>query len=586
MGRLKNRFMKLSLKWKLVIVPYVFAVPFTAILILIYAGVVQRAYEKETISLHEASTEQISDTLENIFRNAENLTLHFAIEPDTLMLLKKKDGTIPRTAIRLMVTQDYVCDLAFFDNYGKNVYYNSSDASVEIVAQDGSDRPLADFQDKKKITAWEFTGKDSKLLFAHNKTDKISLWRRINNLDTNQLLGCVVLTLNCERIQKDVFAGFNQEEQVWLLDEQNQQILSAGSGLLTREDLENGLDQNHCIKKKGRKYGVISKSLGDSGFQIVRVFGLQSGLLTKSTLFTAGTGILLLSLLLLFPTLLFATNMVVKPLKKLLLSMDAVRKGKLDTKIEFSYQDEIGVLGATFNEMTENIHLLMDQTYELGLKEKEAQLEALQTQINPHFLYNILDTIRWKAIQCQSSEIANIALAIGQMYRIILNNGCSMIPILLEKELIENYLYLQKVRFKERLEYQIEFGDNLEGVIIPKLIIQPFVENAVVHGCKNCYTPVLVKVTAGLTEDGILNIRVVDDGAGIAAEKLEMIHRSLKSEKQDGNLFAVTNVNERLKILYGADYSLEISGAEDEGTVVTIQIKYGKGSKNGTSADR
>ena len=142
------------------------------------------------------------------------------------------------------------------------------------------------------------------------------------------------------------------------------------------------------------------------------------------------------------------------------------------------------------------------------------------------------------------------------------------------------------MRFKERLEYQIEFGDNLEGVIIPKLIIQPFVENAVVHGCKNCYTPVLVTVTAGLSEDGILNIRVVDDGAGIAAEKLEMIHRSLKSEKQDGNLFAVTNVNERLKILYGADYSLEISGADDEGTVVTIQIKYGKGSKNGTSADR
>lgn len=586
MNSLKNKFMKLSLKWKLVIVPYVFAVPFMAILILIYARVAQKAYEKEAISLHEISTEQIVDTLNNIFRNAENLTLHFAIEPDILTLLKKKDGTIPRTAIGLMVTQDYVCDLAFFDNYGQNVYYNSSDTSVEIVPQNGSNRPLADFQDNKKIIAWEFTGKGSGQLWGHNKTDKICLWRRINNLDTNQLLGCVVLTLSCERIQKDIFAGFDQDEQILILDQQNSRIISFGSDIVTEKDLGNKQEEkNSYIKKKGSRYYLLNKSLGESGFRIIRVFGLQNVLFTKSTLFITGIGILFLSLLLLFPTLLFATNMVVRPLKKLLLSMDAVRNGKLNTKIEFAYQDEIGVLGTMFNEMTENIHLLMDQTYVLGLKEREAQLEALQTQINPHFLYNILDTIRWKAIQCQSNEIANIALAIGQMYRIILNNGNSMISIMQEKELIENYLYLQKVRFKDRLEYQVKFGGNLERVIVPKLIIQPFVENAVVHGCKNCYTPVLVSVSVMLTDEGILHIQIKDDGVGIEPEKMKRIHSALQSEKKDKSLFAVTNVNERLKILYGSKYSLEISGEKDQGTIVEIKIQYEKGNKNGTVAD-
>lgn len=223
----------------------------------------------------------------------------------------------------------------------------------------------------------------------------------------------------------------------------------------------------------------------------------------------------------------------------------------------------------------------------MALREKQSELDALEAQINPHFLYNVLDSLYWRATDDDNEKIAEDILALSKLFRILLSKGRSQIPVAQEIELISSYLQIQKMRFKKRLEYEINVEPEILEERISKLTIQPFVENAVVHGLENREKGGTVKVT-GRSEGKYMRFLVEDDGSGMSQEETDRIlhgedMKNYASSRIGG--YAIYNIRQRLILQYGEDFSLTIKSGIDRGTRVDIFIPKGMEENGGEGKD-
>lgn len=262
---------------------------------------------------------------------------------------------------------------------------------------------------------------------------------------------------------------------------------------------------------------------------------------------------------------------VVKPLRNLKGLMSKAEQGNLDIYYEVKSNDEIEQLGNSFNRMIKKIKDLLKMVQIEQIKKREAELKVLQAQIQPHFLYNTLDTIRWMAIEHDAFDIAKVVRALTQLFRISISNGNEVITVGEEIEHVKSYLYIQKVRYEDKLNYKVCCDENIKECKVLKLILQPLVENAIYHGIKNRQGngEVLIK---GTMEDGIIVFTVSDNGVGIEHDKLEKIRKVLngqKALKQDTG-YGLYNVNERIRMMFGNSYKISIDSEYDAGTQVKV----------------
>lgn len=235
--------------------------------------------------------------------------------------------------------------------------------------------------------------------------------------------------------------------------------------------------------------------------------------------------ILNISLLIIFLCIslsLLVTLGITKGFKRLKSVMVKVRSGEFDIRVNSRRRDEIGQLSNTFDTMLGQINDLIQKNYEQKIREKNAQLKALQAQITPHFLYNALDSINWMLIEKEEQEISSIVIALGDLLRYSINNKKDMMPVKDEVRQIENYLKIQKVRFEERFTYDIHVQDGLNEKLIPKLFIQPIVENALIHGIEKRSSDGKIEVKGYKTEQNVI-FEVKDNGMGISEEMIAAI---------------------------------------------------------------
>jgi two-component system sensor histidine kinase YesM len=207
---------------------------------------------------------------------------------------------------------------------------------------------------------------------------------------------------------------------------------------------------------------------------------------------------------------------------------------------------------------------------------KKVELRALQAQINPHFLYNTLDTIIWLAEANKTNQVIEIVCALSNFFRIALSKGHDWITIHQEIEHVRSYLTIQKMRYRDILDYKIEVdGDILDGTIL-KLTLQPLVENALYHGIKNKRNGGVITVRARRTDQNIVLLEVQDNGVGFTAYKLAQIQAEINSDSDEITIkesgFGLENVNKRIKLFYGKQYGLSIDSHYLEGTRVTVAI--------------
>lgn len=262
---------------------------------------------------------------------------------------------------------------------------------------------------------------------------------------------------------------------------------------------------------------------------------------------------------------------ITKPIRQLRDSMSMVEKGKFDkANVAVTTQNEIGSLSKSFNVMTERIHTLMEQNVYEQRQKRKSEMKALQAQINPHFLYNTLDSIIWMSEAGRNEEVVLMTSALAKLLRQSISNDKEQVRIAEEIEYVRSYLIIQKMRYKDKLEYSIDVVPEIMEVKIIKFVLQPLVENAIYHGLKYKEKRGNLSIR-GYERGGKVYITISDDGGGMSeTQLLHVFDETNKEHKSSG--VGVPNVQKRLQLHYGPDYGLSYISREGVGTVVTVTV--------------
>jgi two-component system sensor histidine kinase YesM len=317
---------------------------------------------------------------------------------------------------------------------------------------------------------------------------------------------------------------------------------------------------------------VVTKSFFINGWKVVGF--IPRAELTKNSKrigLIVGAMILFLSVLSVLISLYFS-GQIVKPIRQLIGLMGKVEDGDLNVNMELTRYDEIGLLSNSFNMMISRIKGLMSQVYEDQKKLEKAKFKTLQAQINPHFLYNTLDSVIWLARAKSYAEIVKLTTALTKYFRIGLSRGEDLISIQEELKHVENYLIIQSIRYKDKFNYVIDVEDDIKTLKIIKIVLQPLAENAIYHGIKMKRSQGLISITGRRKGEDVL-ISVKDTGAGMSAEHLNALNNTLhKTAGIKLDSYGVINVEERIRIFFGPGYGISYNSEEGIGTEVVIRM--------------
>ena len=406
----------------------------------------------------------------------------------------------------------------------------------------------------------------------------VTLSRGLVNPVNNQIEGVFFVDLNyssindlCEKISLGSKGYiFVVEENGGIVYHPQQHLLYSGLKTERVDEVRNS-KTNSFITDEGdnSKLYTISKS-DRTHWTVVGVAYLEDLLGNRKE--TQLTYVLIAAALFVAAVLIaiLLSSMITKPIKALVKSMKKVEQGQFENvTLQTVGHNEISALTNSFNIMTEVIHHLMIQNMEEQEQKRKSELMALQSQINPHFLYNTLDSIIWMAEGGKNREVVLMTSSLAKLLRQSISNEDEIVTIASEVEYTRSYLTIQKMRYQDRLEFSIDVDQDILDLKIVKLVLQPLVENAIYHGIKYKETKGMIWVT-GRNLGSIIVIRVEDNGIGMTEEQLAHIFEKKTSRKSNG--VGAGNVNKRLRLYYGPEYGLTYESQLNVGTTVTIRI--------------
>lgn len=298
----------------------------------------------------------------------------------------------------------------------------------------------------------------------------------------------------------------------------------------------------------------------------------ETGYITDSIIYLVFTtvSIAMITILLLLVLMPFIIQALLKPLNGIVNTMTQIQNGNTLARVPVSTQYEFGFIGSNLNKTLDK----MDELYRVNLEKQDslrvAELKALYSQINPHFLYNTLDSIKWLAKLNNTRDIVVMVAQLGHMLQYTIHNQKNLIPIADEIAFVNSYLSIQKLRYGDKFEVEFKVDDDILQCIIPKLIIQPLVENAIIHGIENKIGTAHL-IIRGVSEQDAIRFEISDNGVGMSFEKLAEIQRQINEPMSDQSI-GLSNVNKRIKLYYGDSYGLTIDSKENVGTSMTITI--------------
>lgn len=333
---------------------------------------------------------------------------------------------------------------------------------------------------------------------------------------------------------------------------------------------------------EGEQRLVTIKAVNYAGWKIVGISYMDEIVATRKEINKFVIFILIFGVIFVFSISLFISSKISQPIKRLEKSMKKVENGDLDIFMEVKGEDEVKQLSRSFNVMILRIKKLMNQIIEEQESKRKSELKALQAQINPHFLYNTLDSIVWMAENGKVEGVITMVAALAKLFRISINRGEDIITIKDELEHANSYLIIQQIRYQEKFNFKIEADPEVLGYKTQKLILQPLIENAIYHGIEKIVDNGNIKITASIKDDKIL-LQVIDDGLGMDQATLKRIlDTESKSEISSG--LGVKNVHERIQLYFGEEYGLEIQSELDEGTTVNVFLPLNDLKNGGTVA--
>lgn len=521
--------------------------------------------------------------------------LEFINEMTTLIslnpMIQEVLGESPTQDLSSNITQIIKLDRALDSYYLSNYYASPISAIVPTIYL--SNRPeyqkydiSSKVQDISKIQneIWYINSKSVNFVIdARPGQDHIIVARRIfslKNADKYEYAALIKIELENKTIN-GVLSNYkpSKESKICILDRNNQVILSSDSISKEENNLFQTLDLNashsQIIDSDGGKVIVSSKIMDNIDWRIVNITNIREINSDQIRL----TRIVILILIICMATALlaafFLSRYISSPITKLVASMRTVKGNNFDIRINYDKKDEFGYLIKQYKQMIGQIKDLIEKLYISDLKKqnaellaKDAQLRFLQAQINPHFLYNTLDSINLYAIKHNTPSISSMIKSLANFYRYSLSKGRAIITLEEEIKHTNSYLEIQSMSFGSKLNYVIDIPRELRKTKIVKLVIQPIVENSILHGFNHERGTLEITISVKQIEGKIM-ICITDDGVGADVEKLNQL---LHANEPKDHSFAIRNVHLRLQNTFGESYGIRYSRHTPEGTIVEVII--------------
>ncbi|MBS1485176.1 MAG: sensor histidine kinase, partial [Clostridium sp.] len=413
-------------------------------------------------------------------------------------------------------------------------------------------------------------------------TDIIRLVMKLyNNSNTSQMIGYIACDVDSKifRYRMEKFIT-DSDMFMWLQPVGDRAAVSVGSLGKNDRKLFDGITDHLCR-------GEQDFSLPTGGSQRVffqmdqNKYNLSAYALMPQALLAANQRTLTASLftiaaVMLVITLVFTflwSKSLTRPLEELTEMTDRIKKGETDLRVAVKKHDEIGALGQSFNEMLDQIEALLVREYETKLLLNRAEYNALQAQINPHFLYNTLDTMSSIAQVRHCDEVSHLCQSLSNIFRYSLDMKNPFSTVAKEIVHLKNYIYVMDVRMRDHVAYEFDIDDEVLKDTVPRICVQPLVENALNHGLRNVRGEKQVVIRAKMQEENLV-IAVEDNGVGL--ENAEELNQKMMENNLDlverGNSIGLININARVKMLYGDAYGIRVESAPGTGTRVYLTV--------------
>ena len=413
--------------------------------------------------------------------------------------------------------------------------------------------------------------------YLKKDTAVFSVARLIRDPSTYDPLGIIKIDLKQELIE-EIVGNTNSSSQIFMVDQNNHFIYPNREDKIIESSFISELKsirvKNYTsLPINGKDYMMVYNESDYSGVKTVMLTPRSIVFSEVNRLRRVMVAVVIVGILISFVLGFILSKPLVQSIHQLRKAMDKVQKGNLSQRVEIRSNDEIGQLGKGFNHMIGEIDRLVSEVYKTSLREKEAEIRALQSQMNPHFLYNTLESINMLAITKGNLEVSDMVTSLGKLLRYTIDNTAKIVTLQEELIFIQSYIAIQKVRMGDMLSFREEIDPALYDVLLPKLVLQPLVENAIVHGLSSRGGTISIK---GSCEDGLLTLEVEDTGKGITQQRLAELKRLIENQQQTSsekhNGIALSNVHERIRLLYGSQYGIKIVGGESNGFLVELTL--------------
>ena len=567
------------------------------VLFLILSGSLLAIYELSMQNIHNLANESVEKSLEKT--NADTYKLFS--EALKLANIVSQDGNIQvslRRDVPSTVEEFYKERLAYnYDLYDMNRFEEDVDG-IYVVGANGTVfrskvRSLKDKDFREEEWYKEAVRSDKAVwlephygpfMVTDEKHNMFSLAVPIHDRLSMKTLGVVLVDVLAEKLEANyqgstAFNGrtfmLNEDNEVIYADHDDNKLLDAEK--VNMKDVVKKADENkgrltQGIRINGEKYLVSTLTMDINNWKLMEIVPYDEVFAEVQGM---GKTMIVMMVLFLILAVLFAVsaaNKISRPIRKMQAAMKVVEKGNMDTTVEVEGNDELSDLARSFNRMVGKLDKLMKNEVESEKKLRKAELKALQSQINPHFLYNTLDSINWMARMNRVDKVEQMVNSLTTLFRISLSRGRTFIRVSEELNHVESYFLIQKIRYDKILDYKIEVPDSIMDYITIKMILQPLVENAIYHGIKEKGEKGLITVMAHELEDRII-FCVQDTGLGMTADKLKEIRKMMdKGIDYDPNAYGVINVQKRIQTYFGKEYGLKFESEYGVGTRVYVQI--------------
>jgi two-component system sensor histidine kinase YesM len=565
-----------------------FLVPFLVTFItimLIINTIISNDMEESAINSTLQSIRQANVNVENSLRNTENIINLVSRERQIFEFLNFKDED------DMAATSKVVSDIRIF-LYGITEFYPEI-KGIGIISKNDLllsnemyrivNEPLIEEDWYKECVE----NPNSLIIKVHplnrnlthhvglSSDQTISLLKSIIDPATGQPAGIVIADMSTNFIEKNIVnIQHGKKGFIYFIDKEGKVVYSPINYIVPRVNPEWFKDKSSGIFEKtiqDDKLQFIYETSGYTDFKIVGVFSLEETL--RQVQAFRNILIVILSFVTIFSIgfAMFISSSIAKPIRKLRELMKRAENGDFTTYFNVQYHDEIGQLGKSFNTMITEIKNLINIVFKEQRSKRKLELIALQSQINPHFLYNTFDTIHWMLKKYGAKDVMEVIQALTDLFRISLSSGREIIKLSEEIKHVASYLKIQKVRYEDMMEYEIHMEDDAGDLFIPKIILQPLVENAIYHGIKNKNAAGRIWVHAKIDEERLI-VTVEDDGVGIPDDKLNEINDALKAETGSTIGYGLYNVNKRISLAFGKEYGLHLTHSNKGGTLVTVKM--------------